>query len=197
MKHLIRRTKRLIVRPLKISDYKVWKIGLTTMHPAKNRWDQGNWPDKEVTLTKFKKILKSQKENRNEDRFYSLAVFEKASGQHVGSVSIMDVNRGLGQSAFLGYFINNRFWGKGYGKEATQAGIDIGFRDLKLHRLEAGVEPANRRSILLARSLGLRKEGLKKRAVFIRGQWQDLVVYCATCEEFGIKWRGIARRSSR
>ena len=76
-------------------------------------------------------------------------------------------------------------------REAVRAAIDIAFHDLKLHRVEAGVEPRNRRSILLARSLGLRKEGLKKRAVQLRANtWVDLVVYAATSEDFGSKWRG-------
>lgn len=75
--------------------------------------------------------------------------------------------------------------------------IDIAFRDVKLHRVEAGIEPTNRRSILLARSIGLRKEGLKKRAVFLRGMWNDLVMYSATCEDFGYKWQGIPQTRPR
>ena len=109
----------------------------------------------------------------------------------------MDVLRGVGQSAYLGYFISNRFWGRGFGKEAVLAMIDIAFRDIKLHRIEAGIEPSNRRSILLVRSIGLRKEGLKRRAVFLRGYWNDLVMYSATCEEFGIKWKGLPKTRPR
>lgn len=126
---------------------------------------------------------------RDQDRFYVLGVFEKASGQQIGFVSVMDVLRGMGQQAYLGYFINNRFWGRGFGKEAVLAMIDIAFRDIGLHRVEAGIEPHNRRSIQLARSIGLRKEGFKKRAVYLDRQWRDLTMYSATCEDFGIKWR--------
>jgi len=75
----------------------------------------------------------------------------------------------------------------------VRALIDIGFRDLRLHRLEAGIEPGNRRSILLARSLGLRKEGLKRRAVFLRDTWVDLGIYAVTCEDVGIPWKGTAK----
>ena len=190
MSHLIRKTKRLIIRPLKLSDYNTWRTAYTTMLPPRNKWDRKNKGLDEITRQKFKAIITSQKELRDKDKFYDLAVFEKKSACLVGTLAIMDVLRGLGQSAYLGYFLNNRFWGKGYGKESTLAIIDIGFRDLKLHRLEAGIEPNNRRSIMLARSIGLRKEGLKKRAVFLRNIWTDLVMYSATSEEFGIKWRG-------
>lgn len=42
----------------------------------------------------------------------------------------------------------------------------------------------------VVKKLGFRKEGLSKRVVFIRGDWQDLVQYALTCEDRGIKWQG-------
>ena len=189
--HLIRKTKRLIIRPMEISDFQSWKMYHTSMLPAQNKWDRTNKVDTEVTYARFKKIIQNQKNLRKEDKFYDLAIYEKVSGQQIGVVAAMDILRGLAHSAFLGYFIHNKFWGRGFGKEAVLAMIDISFRDIKLHRLEAGIEPSNRRSIFLARSLGFRKEGLKKRAVFLRNAWIDLVMYSATCEEFGFKWKSI------
>lgn len=186
----IRKTKRLIIRPLALSDFDEWKTYFSTMSPSQNKWDNKNRDPADLKKSNFRKILKSQKNLRDSDKFFDLAVFEKTSGQMVGAVAAMDILRGLGQTSYLGYFIHNKFWGKGYGKEATLAMIDIAFRDIKLHRIEAGIEPSNRRSIMLARSIGLRKEGLKKRAVFLRGEWNDLVMYSTTCEEFGVKWKG-------
>jgi ribosomal-protein-alanine N-acetyltransferase len=156
-----------------------------------NRWDRDKRSAETLTRAIFSKLLSDQKERRNKDSFFDFAVFERKSGSMIGMVAVMDIIRGLGQSGFFGYFIHNGFWGRGYGKEATRAVIDIAFRELRLHRIEAGIEPGNRRSIFLARSLGLRKEGLKKRAVFLRGEWVDLVMYSATCEEFGVKWTAI------
>lgn len=191
MKKLVRRTKRLTIRPLEMSDFTVWKEAYANVTPAKNRWELKRKSAEDLTIEAFRRILKSQKALRDKDSFYDFAVFENASGKLVGTVSVMDVLRGLGHSAYIGYFLLNPFWGKGYGKEATLSLIDIAFKDIKLHRIEAGIEPENRRSIMLARSLGLRKEGLKKRAVFLRGSWVDLAIYSATCEEFGVKWKGL------
>lgn len=197
MPYLHRRTTRLVVRPLEENDYPAWREAHSTMLPQRNKWDRQNKAETDLTRPKFRIILASQRKLRAQDRFYDLAVFERSTGRLVGTVAAMDVLRGLGQSAYVGYFLNNRHWGKGYGKEMVRALLDIGFRDLKLHRLEAGIEPTNRRSILLARSLGMRKEGLKKRAVFLRGRWNDLVMYTLTCEELGVKWRGIAQPRPR
>jgi hypothetical protein len=72
--------------------------------------------------------------------------------------------------------------------KAVRAAIDIGFRDLNLHRIEAGVEPGNIRSIRLARKMKMRREGLKKRAIYLRGRWVDLIVYTLTSEDLGYRF---------
>jgi ribosomal-protein-alanine N-acetyltransferase len=114
----------------------------------------------------------------------------KKNGELIGFVALMEVVRGVSYTCFLGYRIFSPHWGQGYAKEAIRAVIDIGFKDLKLHRIEAGVEPSNIRSIRTARSLKMRKEGLKKRALFLRGKWVDLVIYTITTEDAGYKFRG-------
>lgn len=100
----------------------------------------------------------------------------------------MEVTRGISQSAYLGYRIFNNHWGQGYAKESVRVMIDIGFKKLKLHRIEAGIEPKNLRSRRLAKSLGLRREGIKKRALFFRGSWIDLVMFTVTSEDLGLRY---------
>lgn len=41
----------------------------------------------------------------------------------------------------------------------------------------------------------MRKEGLSKRVVFIRNEWQDLVQFAITSEEVKIKWKAKSTRS--
>ena len=189
----MKKTKRLIIRPLELKDYKQWVLYYTNMDKKKNLWDIEPKDPSQLTKSIFKEALKSQKKLRDLDQFYDYVVFEKRSGDMIGQVSAMDISRGLAQTCYLGYRIHNQYWGHGYGKEATLGLISICFENLKLHRVEAGIEPYNRRSILLARKIGLRKEGTKKRAVFLKNEWVDLVMYSATCEEFGHKWKGTSK----
>lgn len=182
---LHRKTKRLTIRPLRASDFNSWRQAHLTMSPPKNTWDRGPRSSSDLLRSSFREVLRNQVKRRAEDQFYDLAIFSKA-GQLVGFVAAMDVARGISHTAFLGYTIYNNYWGHGYGKEAVRAMFDIGFRDLRLHRLEAGIEPGNTRSLRLAKSLGMRREGLKKRAIHLRGQWVDLVMYTVTTEDLGI-----------
>ena len=154
---LQRKSKILEVRPYQLSDYEAWKNAHMHMIPEKqNQWDVQK-KDSDFSKKVFKTILKTQKQNREKDYFYDFGVFLK-DGTLVGGISLMDISRQIFQNAYLGYRIYNNHWGKGYGTEAVRLCIQIAFKDLNLHRLEAGIEPNNRRSIALAKSVGMKKE---------------------------------------
>ncbi len=187
MKYLARKTRQLELRCLTLKDYNCWKQAQLKMKKSQNTWDASSRTSDSLTKTEFKKIIQGQIERRNKDTFYDLGVFDK-TGVLIGGVSIMEVSRGISQTAYLGYRIFNNYWGKGYGKEAVRAMIEIAFEDIKLHRIEAGIEPSNKRSLKLARSLGMRREGLKKRVLFLRNTWVDLIMFTLTSEDLNLKY---------
>lgn len=190
MKKLFREGKKVIVRPYTKSDYLAWKhANLSTHEKPKNAWDISvKKKEFELTISAFNKILTSQHKNRKNDYFYDFGIFLK-DGTLVGGVSLMDISRQVFQNAYLGYRIYNNHWGKGYGKEAVRLTIEIAFKELNLHRLEAGISPKNKRSIALAKSAGLKKEGLSRKRLFLDGKWQDMLLFVALSEDFGVRWK--------
>ena len=188
-KKLERSFKNLTVRPLRTSDYRSWKRAYLGLQPKKrNSWDIPARSEDELTKDEFLRILKSQKENRDKDYFFDFGIFLK-DGSLVGGVALMDISRQVFQNAYLGYRIFNTHWGKGYGTIAVRLAIEIGFQDLNLHRIEAGIAPRNKRSIALAKSLGLRREGLSRKRLLIAGEWVDISIYAMTAEDFGVIWK--------
>lgn len=181
---LIKKTKRLILRPLEDMDYDNWVQAHSCLLPPQNEWDETNWNETELTKTKFKAFLKTQKHQRDQDHFYEFGIFRKDDGILLGTVSLMDLSRGVFQNAYLGYRIFNIYWGQGYAQEACLGALDIAFKKLHLHRVEAGIAPSNKRSIKTAKAIGLRKEGLSKRRLYVNKKWTDLVIYALTKEEF-------------
>jgi RimJ/RimL family protein N-acetyltransferase len=68
-------------------------------------------------------------------------------------------------------------WGKGYASEAVSTIIKWGFEQVKLHRIEAGVATENSRSIKLLEKVGMKREGLCRQILPIRGEWKDNYMY--------------------
>lgn len=186
---LFKKTSRLIIRPLELYDYENWAQAYSVLRPPQNEWDETNWVESELTLKKFKALLKKEQQQRIQDKTYRFGIFSKDDGMLLGSVALMDISRGIVQNAYLGYRIFNIYWGQGYATEACEAAIEMAFKKLKLHRVEAGIAPTNKASLKVAKKIGLRKEGFSRRHIFDNKKWNDLFIFAATTEDFGIKFR--------
>jgi ribosomal-protein-alanine N-acetyltransferase len=106
-------------------------------------------------------------------RCSSFFVVLKDSPALVGAINIENIVGGFFQSATLGYYAFLPHAGKGLMREGLILVIDHAFKSLKLHRLEANIQPMNRRSIALVEGLGFGLEGLSPRFLKICGKWRD------------------------
>jgi ribosomal-protein-alanine N-acetyltransferase len=118
----------------------------------------------------------------------------RSTGEIVGVVNVSEIVRGAFRSAYLGYYGFLPHTGLGYLTEATEAALNRAFRTLKLHRLEANIQPANRASAALVRRLGFKREGYSPRYLKIGGRWQDHERWALLAEEWMTARSG---RSSR
>ena len=100
-------------------------------------------------------------------------VCRRDGGSIVGVVNIGNIVLGLFRSGYLGYYAFAGHERQGLMREGLQAVIRHAFRSLKLHRLEANIQPGNARSIALVKSCGLSKEGYSPRYLKIGGRWRD------------------------
>lgn len=91
----------------------------------------------------------------------------------MGSIALSQIFRGGFQSAYLGYQIGAEFAGHGYMTEAIQLMLRHAFTELKLHRLEANIQPGNVASIALVKRAGFVLEGYSRRYLKIGGRWRD------------------------
>ena len=95
------------------------------------------------------------------------------SGEIVGVINFNHIIRRAFQSAFLGYYAVAQYAGQGLMFEGMQLTLRYAFRRLKLHRLEANIQPGNSASIALVKRCGFSREGFSLRYLKIDRQWSD------------------------
>ncbi|MEK3988553.1 MULTISPECIES: GNAT family N-acetyltransferase [Robertmurraya] len=109
----------------------------------------------------------------DEGQLYAFGIFLKATDKLIGDISLTQIARGDLQSCYTGFTLDKEYNGKGYTTEALQLVVDFAFRELKLHRIEAGAMPDNLASIRVLEKVGFKKEGIAKENLRINGKWTD------------------------
>lgn len=118
-----------------------------------------------------------------QDQAYIFGVYLTQSNHLIGRIAITSVSRGVFLNAYLGYFIDQAYNGRGYATAAVTLVVRKAFEELNLHRIQAGVMPRNERSIRVLEKAGFRREGLAQRYLKINDQWEDHLLFAITAED--------------
>jgi ribosomal-protein-alanine N-acetyltransferase len=119
--------------------------------------------------------------------FEAMLVCRVSDDAILGFFNLSQIARGPMQSAYLGYAIGKPFAGHGYMREAIQLVLRHGFTELRLHRIEANIQPDNRASVALARGAGFRREGFSPRYLKIGGRWRDHERWALLADEWRLR----------
>lgn len=95
----------------------------------------------------------------------------------VGGTGFMLGSDVFRQSAELGYWLGESYWGKGLMTEAVKAATEYGFTELKLKRIFAGVFETNPASAKVLEKAGYTFESRQVKAVVKEGKYLDQLVY--------------------
>jgi ribosomal-protein-alanine N-acetyltransferase len=95
------------------------------------------------------------------------------SDEIAGVINLSNVVLGLFRSGYLGYYAFAGHEGQGFMHAGIRAVVRHAFGTLKLHRVEANIQPENQASIALVRSCGFSREGFSPRYLKIGGRWRD------------------------
>jgi ribosomal-protein-alanine N-acetyltransferase len=127
------------------------------------------WVQPPATAEAYRDYLAKLEESRNAAFF----IWHVNPPGLAGVVNVNEIVHGCFESAYLGYYAFIPYAGQGLMKDGLSLVITHAFRKLKLHRLEANIQPANRPSKMLVKQLGFHREGLSPRYLKINGRWRD------------------------
>lgn len=103
---------------------------------------------------------------------------DRLSSEFIGEIGY-DVNRftDVGKLVGVGYFIHDKYWGKGYTTEALREVIRFAFEENDVYRIEAGCLKENIASERVMQKCGLTKEADLKEYQWHDGKLKDRVLY--------------------
>lgn len=164
-------TKRLILRQIKKED-------------ARNIFFYLSDPEvmKHYGLLPFERVEDAQ----NEIEWYQ-SIQDNQTGRRWG-ITLKNEDTVIGSCGYfnhklqhrraeIGYELSREYWGKGIASEAVQAVLNYGFEQMKLHRVEALIEPPNKASLKLVERLGFKREGLLRDYEWAGDSFDDLYMY--------------------
>jgi ribosomal-protein-alanine N-acetyltransferase len=116
-----------------------------------------------------------------------LLIIRKRDEAIAGMINLSQIFYGPFQNAYLGYGLGVKFTGEGLMIEAVELILKFAFKDLKLHRIEANVQPENLPSIAVLQRCGFTKEGFSRRYLKVGGRWRDHSRYAIIREDWKSK----------
>ena len=79
--------------------------------------------------------------------------------------------------AEIGYMLKPEYWNKGYVSEAMNTVINYGFQKMKLHTIEANINPHNLASRRVLEKQGFQQEGFYRENYYFNGKYLDTAVF--------------------
>ena len=155
---------RTYLRPLTAAD----RDPLITMAIASRRF-HSPWATAPATAAAFAAYL----QRTSSERFVALVLYERTNEQLAGVFNLSEIVRGGFQNAYLCYYGNASFARQGLMTEGLRLTLKYAFKVLKLHRVEANIQPGNVASIKLVRRCGFTREGFSPNYLKIGGRWRD------------------------
>jgi ribosomal-protein-alanine N-acetyltransferase len=164
------------------SDYHEWASLRHESRAFLEPWEP-RWARDELERAGWRHRIRRYREEFAAGTAIAFLIFENETGRLIGGVTIGNIRYGVSQSAQIGYWMGERYAGKGHMQDAIRVLISHAFGAMRLHRIEAACIPENARSIRVLEKAGFTREGLLRSYLRINGVWQDHYIYALIADE--------------
>ena len=155
----------LLLRPLELEDadrdYPTW---LNNMETSRGNSHHRFPYSRDQARNYIKKANQSESD-------LILAIVQKDSGQHIGNISLLDINWHSRSAKFAILIGDKKTRGIGIGYRAGTLLLNHGFRELNLHRIFCGTHSNNLAMRSLAIKLGMQSVGTLRQSVYKNNEY--------------------------
>lgn len=169
------------LRPLRMRDAAAWReVRLANLEWLRE-WEATLPFGEQGTPGTFAGMVRRVRAEAREGRSLPFAV--TYDRRFVGQVTVGGIARGSLLNAYIGYWIDQRYAGRGIIPTAVAMATDHCFDAVGLHRVEINIRPENAASLRVVEKLGFRTEGLRERYLHIDGDWRDHLTFALIAGE--------------
>jgi len=128
------------------------------------------------SISDAEKLINSVEEAYRKQEGITWAIIERHSNSFIGYFGFW---RMIPEHcrAEIGYALKREYWGKGYMHETIDKIVRFGFNEMKLHSIEANVNPANERSKKVLVKIGFKKEAYFRENYLFNNKFLDSIIY--------------------
>lgn len=166
------KTERLILREFNEKDYDFFYDCKTNKYIQEFETDIN--PTKEEVDKKFKEII--EKKSKKPRTSYDLLVEKKEDNITIGRVFIWEIDEKIKEWE-IGWETHPNYAKNGYATEAAKAMIDLAFKKIKIHRLQAICNSRNISSEKVMIKINMIKEGTQRAVKYLNNRWDDIHIY--------------------
>jgi ribosomal-protein-alanine N-acetyltransferase len=171
---------RVGLRPLRLRDAKEWRSVRTRNSDWLRPWEATSPNPAADAPPTYSAMVRRLRGEAREGRTLPFVV--TYDDELVGQLTVGGITWGSLRSAYIGYWIDRRFAGRGITPTAVAMATDHCFAT-GLHRIEINIRPENVASRRVVEKLGFRSEGIRPAYLHIDGDWRDHLSYALTVDE--------------
>lgn len=177
------------LRPLKRSDETAWNEVRRRNSAWTGPWDSTRPPEGQERGRTFAEMVADFRRQARAGEMLPWAITYRYSDLDApvfaGQMTVSGIVYGSARWAMAGYWVDERWAGRGIVPTALALAADHLFGTLRLHRLEVAIRPENSKSLRVVEKLGFRYEGYRPRYLHVDGDWRDHLMFAIHADEVG------------
>jgi ribosomal-protein-alanine N-acetyltransferase len=171
----------LTLRTLRMADRRQWQEVRERNLSWLSRWEATRPPGVAQPPVSFRAMVRDLRRQARDGRTLPLVL--EVEGAFAGQVTVSNIVGGSAMFASVGYWIDQRYAGRGLMPLAVALTVDHCWFTRGLHRIEIAIRPENAASLRVVEKLGFREIGYAPRFLHIDGDWRDHRLFALTVEE--------------